>query len=308
MKKIQEARKKIEEQIRPFLDKLSMGETLMLFFSSLAHKIKDALKGGGEKGSVETSLKIREKTVTERLKDELRSVKDAFSTPKPKITAFRLGEQEFHPYSTSEDEEQLDSDYWVSLTSLFSAGRNIVQFFQSIDPTLSEISLENSEMYSLFPIMGEGILYVGRLGPAAMFSIKSQRFPRDRLNPPDETMWEEYEFEGVKIMVDGQLDLIFEEDETLYSQLSKIFRISYEAGVNKIRRLQKEGENFAVYLLKTPDSRFSPFITIRVGKSSGETTAHLFPTWFAYDELKLIRAGGELREVCKDFESIIEFE
>ncbi|NIQ06649.1 MAG: hypothetical protein GWO20_13255 [Candidatus Korarchaeota archaeon] len=295
------------------LSQLNFGDLCLLFGSTIISKMTTSFRKLGSrvggifsKSTTSPSLTLieRKRKVTpeiDELKEVLRGLKRGFHPPRPEITVFRLGERKFHPYSTSEAEERFKSSYWAYLASLYAAGRNITRFLKARSEDLSDFSLQGSEMYNLL-LLGGVTRYIGRLQGSTLFSIKSEKFPRERFKPPRERTWMEYSFDDVQMFIDRQMDFILrgEQWEGGYPQLAELIRLSYHTGVKTLQKIQS-GENFAIYLLKTPQSRLSPFITIRVEGSERQISSHLFPVWFAYDELQLIRAANRIREVCGDF-------
>lgn len=248
---------------------------------------------------------VEEDESGEKVRENLRNIKTRFSPPRPEFTMFKLGRKRFHPYSTSEAEEESNSSYYVSLASLYSAGENIARTMKDL-LTETQLSLEDSEMFSLLPLR-KTILYVGKVGPQWLFSIRSEKFPRERLNIPERVNWKTYERENVEIEIDNQLNLMFrgaasqaEYDQTI-SIFSDLFRVCYQTGVKKLERFQKD--NFAILLLQTPNSKLSPFISMRIGKGKKDENifVQIFPVWLAYDELKLVKAETMVKEAYKNF-------
>lgn len=128
----------------------------------------------------------RRETVAERLREELtrareslRIIKQRYSLPRPEITLFKLGHEDFLPYSTSEREERHKRSYYAALASFYSTGKSIREILlQVTDP--NQLSLEECEMYSLLPLSNE-VIYVGGAGGTWLFYVKSEKFPRARL-------------------------------------------------------------------------------------------------------------------------------
>lgn len=299
--------KKEQEKLKKKLKGLPATSLFLFFGSTLARRSKGALKNiGGKvtgfftKTREEVSTRGAEKVKPEikGLKEGLRSIKSSFSPPRPEITVFMLGEEIFHPYSTSEQDEQRSSSYFTYLASIYSAGRNIDRYLATRSSSLPKFSLKDGVMYSLFPVLDENILYIGKIEGDWLFSIKSEKFPKERFNPPEDRVWREHTRNGTKLIIDQQLDFLLRHEE-IYSQLSEFIKISYHTGVEKLKSLQK-GENFAIYLLRTPHSQLSPFITLRVEKGNEGVESHIFPVWFDYEELRLIRTAKKIQEVWKE--------
>lgn len=256
-----------------------------------------------KKVSTPKKLKVRKRKALDllkkrkkRIKPALREIKFAFSSPQPEITVFNFGTGKFFPYSTSEEEEQQDSSYFTALAALYSAGRNITKAMKGISSNASQ-TLEDSEMYTLLPV-GRDVLYVGKVAGRWLFSIKTKRFSQELFSPPREDAMIKYTFKEKKILLHRQIDLLFGggTDEVPYFRLADVFWVCYSTGVSKLKPFQEE--NFAIYLIQTPNYGFSPFVMVRVEKGEeGKVKSTIFPAWFDHTELKFVNAAKKIKEV-----------
>lgn len=290
---------------RTYLEEYSLGNLLLIILPILLRKIVKNIKEFGqnlfyeEKHSKKKSLEIFERNTLETpavedLKRRLRTIKCRFSPPMPEITVFRIGERRCYPYSTCEQEENLEDTYYNLLTSLYSAGRTLTKFIIDESKNTSTISLEGSFTYSLLPYDNK-ILWLGTLRNNWFFLLKSKNFPTERFTPPEERAWVQYHYEEVKILIDQQADLLLagEKKKNVYFPVAEWLRLGWAS----MRRINKRKGSSAIYLLKTPNSRLSPFITVRTssGTRTNSIRAHIYPTWFAHDELKLVRTAEKIR-------------
>lgn len=225
------------------------------------------------------------------LKNALRRIRESFSIPKPEITIFKLGAEQFYPCSTSEEEENRPSSYYTVLASLYSAGKNILRgLIKSAKET--RFSLEGSQLYCLLPLDGN-VLYIGKAKHSWLFSLKSKEFPRERLAIPEEKRWRTHKKDRFKLYIDRQVFTLFEHRK---DEITDSIRLAYQMGITQLEVFQRE--KFATYLISTKKAfSISPFLMIRVEERKKETQASIFPVWFDYAELQLIDTVNRIKDV-----------
>lgn len=310
------------EDLRDSIKKLAMWQIIYTFISVILNRIKKIFIGSlGRVPNLVENIKntepspsdkreviSREKPKIRGLEDQLQSLRMTFSPPRPEITVFRLGKERFYSYSHSKKVSNFDDSFWASFASLYSAGENITRFLRN-NPTREELDLAECEMYSILPVQDRTIFYVGKIGAPTLFLIKSKNFPIKKLEPPKEREWKKYAFSGIEMFVDHQIDLLFtrdQEKEKVAFQLMDILRISYQTGIKKLQERPMIQKGVAVFLLHTPESKLSPFLILRIEEADENLRSHIFPVWFAYDELKLIRTSKRLEEICKRSKKLVK--